>query len=74
MPVQCEYPLLRVRLKTADRKEATIGPETHLQKIRAFPIAPLTVHILEKPRRDPSSEQFYFRLIFKLQEKETNTL
>lgn len=66
--------LLRVRLKTADRKEATIGPETHLQKIYAFPIAPLTVHTLEKPRRDPGSEQSYFRLIFKLKEEETNTL
>lgn len=33
-----QYPLLRIRWKTADRREAIIGPETHFFKIYAFPI------------------------------------
>jgi len=41
-------------------------------KIYAFPIALLTVHKLEQPRRGLGTEQFCFRLIFKLKEKETH--
>jgi len=67
-----QYPLLRIRLKTADRRGTIIGPETHLMKIYAFPIALLTVHKLEQPRRGLGTEQFCFRLIFKLKEKETH--
>lgn len=65
----CQYALLRVRLKSAGRREGMIGPETHLLKIYAFLIAPLTAHKPGKHKTVLSSEQIYFRVTFKLKEK-----
>lgn len=55
-----QYFLLRIRLKTEDRKEAVIWPETY-----ALPIAPLTVHKSGQPRSGLRL-WIYFGLIFKL--------
>lgn len=65
----CQYALVRIRLKSSGRREGIIGPETLLLIKYAFPIAPLTAHKPEKPRRVLGSEQIYFRVTFKLKEK-----
>lgn len=44
-----QYFLLRIRLKTTDRKESVVQPET-LLKTYVLPIAPLTVHKSGQPR------------------------
>lgn len=68
-----QYPLLRIRLKMVDRREAIIGPETHLLEIYAFLIAPWIVHKLEKPKKSLGSDQLYFRLIF-LKKRNTQSI
>lgn len=69
----CQYALFRIRLKSAGRREGIRGPETHLLKIYAFLIAPLTAHKPGKPRRVLGPEQTYFRVTFKLKERNPHT-